>query len=231
MCGRIEYHITSKKKLEDRYGATLVEGWTAQGQINARYNITPQSLVPIITCEDRESLKTAHWGFLPSWAKRGTNKEVINARAETVLEKPYFKNAIRTRRCLVPVTGFYEWHREGKTSTPYRFYTDDEIFSIGGLYTAHETTAYEIQPFFALITTTANSVMAPVHDRMPVIISRKDEERWLDPDLGEEEIAHLFKPIAATHTHAYEISKLVNNPRNDGPELIEPVSKEIVEQS
>ncbi len=223
MCGRIEYHITSRKKLEDRYGATLVEGWTAQGQVNARYNITPQSLVPVVTSEDRESIKPAHWGFLPSWAKKGVNKEVINARAETVLEKPYFKNAIRARRCLVPVTGFYEWHREGTTKTPYRFYTDDEIFSLGGLYTPHGD-GESARPYFALITTEANSVMAPVHERMPVIVPREHEDSWLNPDLSDEELAMHFKPFTAQQTHAYEISKLVNNPRNDSPEVIEPVT-------
>ena len=222
MCGRIEYFITSKKQLEGRYKATMVEGYTEQGVVNARYNVPPSTNTPVLTSEESESIVLGHWGFVPSWSK-GKQKEVINARAETILEKPYFKGDIRKHRCLIPVTGFFEWHRSGARSKPYRFYTDDEIFSLAGVYSVHQDKSGTARPHFAIVTTTANSVMEKVHDRMPVIVAPKDEEHWLTADT-DEAITHLLRPYAAKHTHAYEISTLVNNPRNDSPEILKPVS-------
>lgn len=221
MCGRIEYFITSRKQLEGRYHATMVEGYTEQGVVNARYNVSPSTTTPVLTSEDSDSIVLGHWGFVPSWSK-GKQKEVINARAETILEKPYFKGDIRKHRCLIPVTGFFEWHREAGTSTPYRFYTDDEIFSLAGIYSVQNDKTGNTRPHFAIVTTTANSVMAPVHDRMPVIVDTKDEEHWLTADT-DEAIAHLLRSYPAKHTHAYKISTLVNNPRNDIPDVRKPV--------
>ena len=222
MCGRIEYVVTSKKQLEERYGATMVEGYTLQGVINARYNVPPSTYTPIITSEDSESIQLAHWGYLPEWMKE-TGREVINARAETVFQKPFFRKAIHQRRCLIPVTGFFEWQRAGAHKVPYRFYTDEPIFSLAGVYAMHQDKTGRELPHFAILTTAANSVMAPVHDRMPVVIDHKDEEAWLSEE-SDEALTHLMRPYAPKHTHAYRISTLINNPRNDSPEVIKQVA-------
>jgi putative SOS response-associated peptidase YedK len=137
MCGRIEYVVTSTKELEGHYGATLVEGYTRQGFSFPHYNIAPSAHTPLLTSENTEEILIGRWGYRPSWAQGKTGvKEVINARAESVFEKPYFKSAITKRRCLIPVTGFFEWHRDGSHKTPYRFHMKGEIFSLAGLYPA-----------------------------------------------------------------------------------------------
>ena len=157
MCGRIEYHLSSWKELEDHYGVRFREGYVTQGFVNARYNIAPGADTPIITSEDLGEIVQGHWGYLPSWAKPGSNpKQVINARAETIFEKPYFKSAIEKRRCLIPVTGFYEWSHDGKKKTPYRFHMHDEIFSLAGVYTTVENENGDGLPHYAIVTTEAN---------------------------------------------------------------------------
>jgi putative SOS response-associated peptidase YedK len=121
MCGSIEYIETNRRKLEDledHCGATLIEGYTKQGFHFPRYNIPPTAHTPVVTSDDAEEILIGHWGFVPSSAKEpGHVKPVINARAETVFDKWYFRSAIERRRCLIPVTGFFEWKREGKTKT------------------------------------------------------------------------------------------------------------------
>jgi putative SOS response-associated peptidase YedK len=224
MCGRIEYIVTSRGKLEDHYGATLIEGYTEQGFNYPRYNIPPTSHTPVVTSEDAEEILIGHWGFIPSWAKeRGGAKAVINARAETVLEKPYFKSAIEKRRCLIPITGFFEWHREGKTKTPYRFHMNGEIFSLAGLYTTiKDEDGFEL-PHYAIITTQANDLMAPVHDRMPVIVDTADEPTWVSDGLSDMEIGQFFRPYPSDLLRRDEISSLVNSVKNDGPDILIPV--------
>jgi putative SOS response-associated peptidase YedK len=129
MSGRIAYVVTSRRRLEDHHGVTLIEGYTEQGFDFPRYNIPPTSHTPVVTSEDTEEILIGHWGFVPSSAKKGVRtKPVINARAETVLDKSYFKSAIEKRRCLIPVTGFFEWKREGNSKTPYHFHMDGENF-------------------------------------------------------------------------------------------------------
>lgn len=224
MCGRIEYVVHSKTDLEGHYGVRMVEGHTEKGVINARYNISPTSITPILTEEHAEAITHGHWGYRPSWAKEpGKAKEVINARSETVFEKPYFKSSILTRRCLIPVTGFFEWKRVGEKKTPYRFHMDGEIFSLGGIYTEVADKNGVVLPHYAIITTGPNAIMEDVHDRTPVIIDAEREQEWIDESLDEYAIAALCVPNPTDRLQRYEISTLVNNPRNDIPEIISPV--------
>ena len=178
----------------------------------------------MLTSENPEEILVGHWGFLPSWAKeRGKNKEVINGRAESVLEKPYFRSAIRSRRCLIPVTGFFEWKREGKSKTPYRFHANGEIFSLAGLYTMiKDEDGFEL-PHYAIITTEANKIMAPVHDRIPVIIEKQDEEGWVSEGLTEMEIGKFFRSPDFGWLQRDQISALVNSPKNDASEILQPI--------
>ncbi len=138
-------------------------------------------------------------------------------------QKPYFKSSILTRRCLIPVTGFFEWKREGTKKTPYRFHMEGEIFSLGGLYTVVADKNGIEMPHYAIITTAANAIMEDVHDRSPVIIDAEREKEWLDEVLEEYAISEFCAPNPTDRLQRYEISTLVNNPRNDIPEIISPV--------
>ena len=224
MCGRIEYVVTSKKVLEGRYGARLVEGVTFQGLVNARYNIAPSSHTPIITSENSEEFQLGHWGYLPTWAnKQSKATAVINARSETVFEKPYFKSSIITRRCIIPVTGFFEWHRSGSKKTPFRFHMDGELFSLAGIYTTSKDENGDEMPHYAILTTHANALMQRVHERIPVILEQEAEDDWVSDEIDEHAMVGLFKPYKVKGLKKDEISSLVNNPRNDRPEILTPV--------
>jgi putative SOS response-associated peptidase YedK len=198
MCGRIEFHVENIEDLEEHYGVEHEHDKAAQGLRYPRYNIPPTTHHPLVTSDRPEELVVGHWGYLPAWAADSKKKmhEVINARVESVYERPYFKGAIQQHRCLIPVTGFFEWHREGTHKTPYRFYRDSEkIFSIGGIYAVTKDEKGGEIPHWAILTTEANSLMRPVHDRMPVVIEEKDEKEWIDGGLEPEEVQKFFEPV------------------------------------
>lgn len=223
MCGRIEYIVTDKKILEEHYGATLIEGYAEQFG-KPRYNIAPTAHTPIVMSENPEEIIFGHWGYAPGWAKAsGSSKEVINARAESVLTKPYFHSSAMKRRCLIPVTGFFEWQRAGGKKIPYHFHMQGEIFSLAGLYTNVADEKGLEMPHYAIITTEAGGLMAPVHNRMPVVIEKSDEETWVSDGLDEMEIAQLLVPAPERLLERDQISTLVNNPRNNRPEILKPV--------
>lgn len=225
MCGRIEYVVHSKTELEGHYGVRFVEGHTEQGIINARYNVPPTSITPLVMEEVPDQISVGYWGYRPSWAlTHGKAKEVINARVETVFEKPYFKKAVLSARCLIPVTGFFEWKRVGTTKTPYRFHLNGEIFSLGGIYSIVENKVGELIPHYAILTTGPSEIMRDVHDRLPVIVSQKDESQWIKDSLDEHEIARFFAPNEEVGLKRDRISTLVNSPKNDSPEILTPVS-------
>jgi putative SOS response-associated peptidase YedK len=226
MCGRIEFHVESIEELEERYGVKMTHGRTVQGFHYPKYNIPPTSHHPLLTSSEPDELVMSHWGYLPEWAQKGGKYHaVINARAESAFEKPFFRGAIRHHRCLIPVTGFYEWHRVEKQKTPYYFHRDGEIFSIGGVYsTVKDENGLEM-PHFAILTTEANSLMAPVHDRIPVIIEDKHEKEWIDEGLPDDEVHKYFKAVPSSYLKKYEISSLVNSVKNDSPAIIEPVNR------
>lgn len=223
MCGRIEFVVTSRRKLEGHYSITIVEGYVNQGILNMRYNIPPSTVTPLVTSENHENIVAGHWGYLPSWATpENKAREVINARSETLFEKPYFKSSIVHRRCLIPVTGFFEWKREGTHKSPYRFHQEGEIFSLAGLYTTVKGKDGVEMPHYAIITREANELMAPIHDRIPVIIEPSNEKLWVEDGLPPDEIGRLLGPVPADFLIRTEVSTLVNNPRNDSPEVIIP---------
>jgi putative SOS response-associated peptidase YedK len=226
MCGRIEFYIEKIKDLEAYYGVELEHDSVVQGFHYPRYNIPPTTHHPLVTSDRPEELVIGHWGYLPAWATERKTKmhELINARAESVYEKPFFKGSIQHRRCLIPVTGFFEWHREGARKTPYRFYRDGEkVFSIGGIYTVTKDEKGGEMPHWAILTTEANSLMSPVHDRMPVVIEEKYEKEWIDGGLEPEEVQKFFEPVKSNYLKKYQISTLVNSPKNDTPQILEPV--------
>lgn len=222
MCGRINYVQTSAKILEDHYGAKLVEGFTEQG-FGPWYNIPPSAETPVVTLESPEEISVGHWGYKPAWAEGKKLREVINARAESLFDKPFFKSSAEHRRCLIPVTGYFEWQRKGKTKIPYHFHMGGEIFSLAGVYATLKTKKGEEMPHYAIITTAANALMRPVHDRMPVIIPAASEQEWISDALSDRAVEELCRPSEIDTLRKDQISSLVNSPKNNSPKILEPV--------
>jgi putative SOS response-associated peptidase YedK len=191
-----------------------------------RYNIAPTQDAPIVVRASPNSLVMMRWGLIPFWAKDPKiGSRMINARAEGITEKPAFRTSMKHRRCLVPTTGFYEWKNAAGGKVPYLARVKEErLFAMAGLYDRWKGPEGEVISF-TIITTSANSLMAPIHDRMPVILSQEDEERWLEPTpLEQEEQESMLRPFPPGLMEAYPVSKLVNDLHNDSPELIRPLA-------
>lgn len=191
-----------------------------------RFNIAPTSRHWLMRLDGaRRELVPAHWGLLNSWATvRSAGAKQCNARAETVSVKPAFRAAFRSRRCVVPLDGFYEWHGKKTARTPVWFHAPDRsILWLAGLYeTWTEPVTGASFPTFTLITTQANAVVAPIHDRMPVVLARRDVAGWLDAAPGTLGRAQaLLVPAPATALTFFSVSRRVNSVHEDDPSLIE----------
>ena len=176
MCGRFALQSIPKQVLD--------EFIIIPPPVLPRYNIAPTQKAPVVLVghDGQPVMDELRWGLIPSWAKDvSAGVRAINARAETIAEKPTFRDAFRKRRCLVPASGFYEWRRDGKTKTPYYFTSRKDPIVFAGLWEQWTDGAETIHSF-TIITTEANGLMAPIHDRMPVILQRGDWWTWLDPD-------------------------------------------------
>jgi len=195
-----------------------------------RYNIAPTQPVAVIrTSEaiDRE-FTYLHWGLIPSWSKDpAIGARLINARSETVAEKPSFRSAFKRRRCLLIADGFYEWHRTADGKQPYYFHLDaHQPFGFAGLWEHWETGAGDVIESCTILTTVANDVLSPIHDRMPVILHPQDYELWLDPQMQQtDRLQPLLRPYAAEAMNSHPVSTKVNNPRNDTADCVQPVEQ------
>lgn len=223
MCGRFTL-TADPDSFEDRFSFTGFDlGWVPS------YNIAPTQEVLTITNDGTGNrAELMRWGLVPSWAKDPSiGNRMINARAETVAERPSFRTAYRRRRCLVPADGFYEWRSDGGRKTPMRITLESkELFAFAGLWESWKRPDDGWLLTCTIITTAANDFMAPVHSRMPVILPREVEDQWLDPQLQEpDELSRLFMSHYSDDMEAYEVATLVNSPRNNSPELIAPVAK------
>jgi putative SOS response-associated peptidase YedK len=181
--------------------------------------------MPVVPNDGQRMLDAFRWGLIPSWAKDASiGNKLINARCETVAEKPSFRSALKRRRCLLLVDGFYEWKQTTKPKTPFFLHRKDrKPFAIAGLWeewTAPDTG--EVVRSCCIITTGPNALMAPLHDRMPVILSPSGQELWLRPEPVEaSELQPLLVPCADDFLDAYEVSRVVNSPANDVPDCIQ----------
>jgi putative SOS response-associated peptidase YedK len=228
MCGRYTV-CASAERLEARFDAALGAGF------RPRYNAAPGQSLPVITNEEPGSVRHLEWGLIPSWADDGSSGR-INARAETVTEKPSFAAAYESRRCLVLVDGFYEWTTEGSGKRPYRVTVGEgEPFAVAGIWERWRPTekqtglgdfreggpdrSVEPRETFAILTTEPNDLVADLHHRMAVILPEEHEREWLTA----EDPRHLLEPYPADRMRAYPVSTAVNDPANDSPALIEPV--------
>lgn len=194
-----------------------------------RFNIAPTQQVIAVRLEgsgSRRELAELHWGLIPFWAEstKGAAR-MINARSETAATRPAFRAAFRKRRCLLPASGFYEWRRRDGRKEPYYICRRDRApFALAGLWERwHKGDAPAVESC-TVLTTEANALVRPLHDRMPVIIAPEDFGRWLDPEAEAESLGALLRPCPEEALTTYPVSRLVNSPKNDDPQLIEPVS-------
>lgn len=219
MCGR--YSIIKVEEIPERFS---IEQMSIE--FEPSYNVAPTQNVPVIIRTDKNYLKMFKWGLIPSGAKDSSiAHKMINARAETVDVKPSFKYSFKRKRCLILADGFYEWKREGNKKIPYRITLKDEkVFAFAGLWDSWLATSGHTINSCTIITTIPNEIIKPIHNRMPVILPKNQEEQWLDTSISDvESIKSLLKPLPAELMNVYEISSLINSPRNNNPELIAKV--------
>jgi putative SOS response-associated peptidase YedK len=221
MCGRFTLSVEAEV-LALRFHAQI-----ERGAYTPTYNAAPSQALSVILNDDPESIVRADWGFVPHWADgREGVKAVINARAESVADKPFFRSAFKDNRCLVLADGFYEWRRsqtEGKV--PYRIaLRSREPFAFAGLWSQVHDSSGSLHSTFCIITTTPNELVAKIHDRMPVILRQEDEEDWLNPQLGLDEAKAMLSPYPVERMVAYQVSLRVNSPTNNDEVLVRPVN-------
>jgi putative SOS response-associated peptidase YedK len=225
VCGRYA-QFTSPGDLAEIFGATL-----DIADVSPRYNVAPMQWLPVI--RQRPSgervVQTLRWGLLPSWAKDETiANRLINARAETLAEKPSFRSAYRKRRCIVPADGFYEWAKRPYGKQPYYIHASDgSILALAGLWERWTPPDDgDVIDSFTIVTTAANGRVQPLHDRMPVILGPEAVASWLDPASEPEAVSELLGPCPDAWLALHPVARAVGNVRNEGPELIAAIPDE-----
>lgn len=215
MCGRTSLYLP-QAVVESRFDAEATE------PLEPRYNIAPFDDLPVITDDAPAAIDQFEWGLLPAWADDPEDSyRPINARAETVAEKPMFRDAFESQRCMVLADGFYEWQEQpGGHSQPYRIEREDEQpFAMAGLYTVWSENGAEMETV-TIITTDANDRLEPIHDRMPVLLPEDRERDWIEAADGTA-VEDLLQPYPEDDFEAYPISRAVNDQANDSAAVIE----------
>lgn len=219
MCGRYTITVT----IEELMARFWAEDATASCH-RPRYNVAPMQMVPAVIHDGmRNRIGMLKWGLVPPWAEdERIGARMINARAETLEERPAFRQAFRRKRCILPADGFYEWKRDGKQKRPLRIVMrDGRVFGMAGLYETWTGPDGRRVHTCAVITTAPNRLMADIHDRMPVILRREDEALWLDRNVQDpERLRPLLQPYPAEEMEAYEVDPRVGNVAFDDPGLI-----------
>ena len=217
MCGR--YRLTRADRLSEKFDAELTE------ELHSRYNIAPTQPVPVLrTSGSRRVIASMRWGLIPNWAKDAAMVQ-INARSETLLEKPAFKESFERRRCLIPADGFYEWKRSGTSKQPFHFgMKDDSLFAFAGIWDRWRTPRGRAIESCAILTTGPNALLCDVHDRMPVILRPENYQDWLlAPNSERERLNGLLQPFDAAMMKRFSVNCSVNDVQNDTPECIQEV--------
>ena len=222
MCGR--YTLKAK-------GQTVADlfGLLEEPDLEPRYNVAPTQQIPVVledVSTNGRTLEMMHWGLIPSWAKDPSiGSRMINARAETVSEKPSYRSAFKRRRCLIVADGFYEWKKTADGKQPYYLRLESgDPFGFAGLWESLSMDGGEEMRSATIITTEPNGVAAEIHNRMPVILPPELYDTWLDPDNDDwEELLSMLAPYPAEEMETYPVSKRVNRPANDEPGVLEPV--------
>ncbi len=222
MCGRFQISKVVDE-VQVRFHVEVEAEWYRQ-----IFNAAPMMQLPVITGEEPGKLSFFRWGLVPFWAKDPSmGSKMINAKSETLAEKPSFRNALKSRRCLVPADGFYEWKKEGTLKMPYRICLRDEsLFAFAGLWEAWKDAEGKVLNTFTIITTSPNALLSGIHDRMPVILDPDLEKHWLDPRVPAGEALEFLNPYDPARMKAYRVSDKVNNVRNNTPDLLQPVEEQ-----
>ncbi|MEC4985191.1 MAG: SOS response-associated peptidase [Oscillatoria sp. PMC 1068.18] len=221
MCGRFT-QISSAATIAQTFNLENVHSH------EPRYNIAPTQPVSTVRLAGERQFIMLHWGLIPFWAKDAKiGAKLINARAETVAEKPSFRSAFKQRRCLIVADGFYEWQQQNNQKQPFYIrMKDEQPFAFAGLWEQWQKSEEETIETCTLLTTEANEMMSDIHKRMPVILAREDYDLWLDTKVKEtRKLQPLLKPYNSEVMTAYPVSTQVNNPRHDTPECIEEIAK------
>ncbi|MEO0206888.1 MAG: SOS response-associated peptidase [candidate division WOR-3 bacterium] len=221
MCGRYVLHVSLSEITEEFeiYDVDLV--WVPN------FNIAPGNNIPAVVNDNQNKLSAFHWGLIPSWSKdQNVGFRMINARAETLAQKPSFSRILKTQRCIIPASGFYEWHtdEEKKTKIPFYFHLkSDRLMGFAGLYDLWRSPSGKIIKSCTIITTTANELVGQYHNRMPVILEPEKRKIWLDRKVDNPaDLLPLLKPFSSKEIEAYEVSKMVNSPKINTPDCIKP---------
>ena len=218
-----------------RYTMTLPDealsklyGLARFAEFEPRFNIAPAQRVPVVRLdpEGERELVLMQWGLVPAWARDiPIGAKLINARSETVAEKPAFRRAFQRRRCLMPADGFYEWQpTNGRKQPVYIRLVGGEPFAFASLWEAWTSPDGEVLETCTLLTTEPNELMRPIHNRMPVIVRAESYETWMSVEAKPADLMGLFKPFSSEAMEAWPVSMYVNNPRNEGPECIRAVA-------
>lgn len=220
MCGRFTTTI-DLEEIARHFNIDVVEG-----EYQPLYNAAPSMEIPALTDSPSRKLSFFCWGLVPSWANDPTiGNKLINARAETLAEKPSFRRAYQQRRCLIPADSFFEWKKEKKSRIPYRiFMRNKSPFGLAGLWEVWSPSGGTPLYSCTIITTEANALLRPIHDRMPVIIKPQDYNLWLNPSVQEPFVLNsLLQPYPPEEMDICEVSPLINNPFNNSPDVIKSV--------
>jgi putative SOS response-associated peptidase YedK len=223
MCGR--YRLSRRKQLVEEYFESVSgeEDWVP------RYNIAPTQAVPIIRQHPKEphrDLSLVRWGLIPSWAKDASGAAgMINARSETAATLPAFRDAVKSRRCLIPADGFYEWKKTGKSKHPYCFELNDgDLFAFAGFWDRWKDPSGQWVKSCSILTTTPNALTSAVHDRMPAILDPDPYDLWLDPGMQDVKVvSDMLKPFDARLMRSYPVSTRINHVANDDAQCSTPV--------
>ena len=223
MCGRFT---------QQRPASELAEIFSAEPLVDdpgPRYNVAPtDDALVVVQREERRAVTAYRWGLIPHWAENAkVGSRMFNARAETLTSSPAFRDALRRKRCLVPVDAFYEWRREGAVRQPYTIArADGRPLVLAGLWSGWRDPATEtVRRTFTIVTTRPNDTIAELHDRMPVILDDAAWPIWLDPGQSESgELLAMLEPDERVELDLRPVSRLVNDVRNDGPELVVPLA-------
>lgn len=236
MCGR--FTLRSIDRLKEKLKTLNWPEVSRLPLLGPRYNIAPsQDVLTIIQSGNELAFDVMIWGLIPYWSREPAG--LINARAETLEEKPSFSESFTRRRCLIPADGFYEWQRNGKQRQPYYFQMKDEAsFAFAGLWDRWRNPNNEFPSAAqsaaisscSIITTTPNELLATIHDRMPVILAPEDYDTWLSGEARPDQLRELLAPFPAEEMKSFPVSPQVNHARAEGPQLVEPVEVKEIEQ-
>ncbi len=224
MCGRSSLTKT-EKELEERFKATFYSEDLERYNPLPNFNVAPTHMHPVITQDEPKIIHLYRWGLIPFWAKDiRIGAKMINARIETVAEKPAFKNAFKSRRCIVPFDGYYEWQKTPEGKLPFRIQVRDvDVFTVAGLYEHWKGPDGKTIHSFTLITRNADPAIAHIHDRMPLILNPEHERDWLDADLPATDLLENIPRVEGDQFTWYRVSTRVNKVTENDADLLKAV--------